>query len=98
VPVIYDHAPIPGPQHYDWRCLACSQPVAQHANWWARRRHNRVKHDWFLAGGGDWEVWECHRCGRSTIPTPFGFLLPTVLQLFWPRFRCKKEIDVTLRA
>lgn len=87
-PLIYDHAPQPGPQHWSWRCLVCSEAVSDHAGWFARWRHNRVKHDWFLSGGGDWEVWECRRCGRDAIPTPFGFLMPTVLQFFWPRFRC----------
>ena len=24
------HAPVPGPQYWDWRCLRCDQPVNAH--------------------------------------------------------------------
>lgn len=30
------HRPVPGPQHWDWRCLVCSEPVADHPSWWRR--------------------------------------------------------------
>jgi hypothetical protein len=36
---ILDHTPRPGPLHWDWRCLTCSKPVAEHGNWWQRWRH-----------------------------------------------------------
>lgn len=39
--MILTHAARPGPQHYDWRCLACSEPVAQHAGWFRRWRWRR---------------------------------------------------------
>jgi hypothetical protein len=43
------------------------------------------RHRWWCVGGsGDWEVWSCHACGRTAIPTPFGFLWP------WPR--CKTYV------
>lgn len=32
------HAPKPGPLYWDWRCLRCSEPVADHPSWWARLR------------------------------------------------------------
>lgn len=32
-------------------------------------------HRWVLMGGTfDWEVWECKRCFRIEIPSPFGFM------------------------
>ena len=30
------HAPKPGPLYWDWRCLVCGEPVADHAPWWKR--------------------------------------------------------------
>lgn len=28
--MIKDHKPVPGPLHWDWRCLVCEAPVAHH--------------------------------------------------------------------
>lgn len=30
------HAPQPGPDYWNWRCLRCSEPVDRHAAWWRR--------------------------------------------------------------
>jgi hypothetical protein len=40
---IMDHAPRPGPQYWDWRCLVCSQRVDDHAGLWARWRWRRTR-------------------------------------------------------
>lgn len=32
------HAPAPGPDYWNWRCLRCSEPVADHPSWWQRLR------------------------------------------------------------
>lgn len=39
---IYDHKPRPGPQYWNWRCLVCSEPVNQHAGFWARRKWRKA--------------------------------------------------------
>lgn len=55
----------------------------------SRSRHG---HDFqLLGGGGGAEVWECRRCGRSTIPSPFGFLWPEALGTLFSRWRCSGE-------
>lgn len=40
--MIYDHAPAPGPSYWEWRCLVCSERVADHAGFWARWRWRRL--------------------------------------------------------
>jgi hypothetical protein len=42
----------------------------------------------FVAFGGGWEAWGCKRCGRTAIPSIFGFLWPEVLGRFFERWRC----------
>lgn len=37
------HAPQPGPGYWDFRCMVCDQPVADHPSWW-----RRVRARWFL--------------------------------------------------
>ena len=40
----------------------------------------RPRHNWRLYGeAAGWQVWECRTCGRTAIPTIFGFIWP------WPR-------------
>lgn len=36
------HRPQPGPVHWDWRCLVCSEAVSVHPSWWARVKHRRA--------------------------------------------------------
>ena len=40
------HSPAPGPQHWDWRCLRCHQPVAYHPGWWRRLLHRWQRWAW----------------------------------------------------
>lgn len=45
--MMHDHAPHPGPGHWDFRCMVCDEPVRNHANalqrWLWRRRKRRNK-------------------------------------------------------
>lgn len=34
--VIDDHAPLPGPDYWNWRCLRCGEAVRLHGPWWRR--------------------------------------------------------------
>lgn len=43
--MILDHAPKPGPMYWDWRCLRCSEPVADHGGVLARWRWRRTHAD-----------------------------------------------------
>lgn len=44
---IYDHAARPGPDYWHFRCLVCSEPVADHMGlvrgWLMRRRVRRIR-------------------------------------------------------
>jgi hypothetical protein len=46
-----------------------------------------------MGGGGGWEVLECKVCGRSDIPSPFGFMWANLRILQWinPTLRCSEE-------
>jgi hypothetical protein len=53
-------------------------------------------HDFECAGGaGGWEVWECRRCQRSTMPGPIPFLplWPEILGTLFKRWRCSRAAD-----
>ncbi|QNJ59336.1 hypothetical protein SEA_MRMIYAGI_116 [Mycobacterium phage MrMiyagi] len=46
--MIYDHAPVPGPLYWDFKCRMCSQRVDLHANvfqriLWRIRQWRKVK-------------------------------------------------------
>lgn len=53
-------------------------------------------HDWYCEGGaGGWEVWVCSRCGRSAIPSVFGFLWPDVGRRLHRRWACFPAASVS---
>jgi hypothetical protein len=50
------------------------------------------EHHYFVSGGAaGWDVCTCKRCGRSDIPSPFGFMWPNLRLLQWinPTLKCK---------
>lgn len=52
------------------------------------------QHLWRLSGGAcGWEVYTCSKCGRSAIPSIFGFLWPSLAAWlpFCGRWRCDER-------
>lgn len=57
-------------------------------------RYRPHEHHYRCVGGaGGWEFWECKRCGRGTIPSPFGFMWPNLRILQWinPTLKCEEK-------
>lgn len=48
-----------------------------------------------VGGSGDWEMWECKLCFRSTIPSVFGCMWPNLRILQWinPTLKCYRRAD-----
>lgn len=48
-----------------------------------------------LGGAGGWEVWQCVRCERTTVPGPIPFLpvWPEILGTLFKRWRCPRAAD-----
>ena len=71
--------PRPGPQHWDWRCLNCSQPIRDHLPPWQRWKERRkcqhpsdqqqcIHGDEIIAAGYNRAC--CRRCGRLVPDLP----------------------------
>lgn len=67
--------------------------------WFIRREQRRHEpptyrahehHYRSIGGAAGWEVLECNLCGRSDIPSPFGFMWANLRVLQWvnPTLRC----------